>query len=71
MFPTNAEVGRPILLMEAWTGTAPFRRATPEECAAAMREAHPTPSAFDTRLFSLDAPIARALAIEKAKGLKS
>src|SRR3954470_947012 len=24
-----------VLLMEAWTGKAPFRRATPEECAAA------------------------------------
>lgn len=50
-----------VLLLEAWTGTAPFRRATPEACAAAVHEAHPKPSDFDPRLLPLDEPIARAL----------
>ncbi|MBX3208121.1 MAG: protein kinase [Labilithrix sp.] len=50
-----------VLLMEAWTGAAPFRRATPEECAAAVREPHPRPSDFDPRLLPLDAEIARAM----------
>src|SRR5689334_253024 len=39
-----------VLLMEAWTGTAPFRKPTPEECDAAMRGKHPKPSDFDARL---------------------
>ena len=50
-----------VLLMEAWTGSAPFRRATPEGCSAAMREPHPKPSDFDPRLALLDEPIARAM----------
>ncbi len=52
------------LLMEAWTGTAPFRRATPEECDAAMREEHPRPSDFDGRLAPLDEAIGRAMKLE-------
>jgi serine/threonine-protein kinase len=53
-----------VLLMEAWTGTAPFRRATPEECAAAVREPHPRPSDFDPRLLPLDEPILRAMSVD-------
>lgn len=53
-----------VLLMEAWTGAAPFRRATPEECAIAVREPHPNPSEFDPRLLPLDAAIARAMHVD-------
>ena len=53
-----------VLLMEAWTGSAPFRRATPEECAIAVREPHPKPSDFDPRLLPLDAAIARAMHVD-------
>lgn len=53
-----------VLLMEAWTGTAPFRRPTPEECDAAMRENHPRPSDFDPRLAPLDDAIVRAMRLE-------
>lgn len=53
-----------VLLMEAWTGAAPFRRATPEECAAAVREPHPKPSDFDARLLPLDDAIGRAMRVD-------
>jgi serine/threonine-protein kinase len=53
-----------VLLLEAWTGSAPFRRATPEECAASMRAPHPRPSDFDPRLAPLDLPIAKAMSID-------
>ena len=53
-----------VLLMEAWTGNAPFRRATPEECAAAVREPHPRPSDFDPRLLPLDGAIGRAMRVD-------
>lgn len=53
-----------VLLMEAWTGVAPFRRATPEECDAAMREKHPRPSDFDPRLAPLDDAIGRAMKLD-------
>jgi serine/threonine protein kinase len=53
-----------VLLLEAWTGTPTFRRATPEACDAAMREPHPRPSDFDPRLAPLDEPIARALQLD-------
>lgn len=53
-----------VLLMEAWSGTAPFRRATPEECDAAMREPHPKPSDFDPRLAPLDDAIVRAMKLD-------
>src|SRR5499427_1310811 len=32
-----------VLLMEAWSGSPPFRRASPAECDAAMRAPHPRP----------------------------
>lgn len=53
-----------VLLMEAWTGVAPFRRATPDECDAAMREKHPRPSDFDPRLAPLDDAIGRAMRLD-------
>src|SRR5687768_12746398 len=53
-----------VLLMEAWTGVAPFRRATPEECDAAMRAPHPKPSDFDPRLAPLDDIIERAMRLD-------
>ncbi|HVH45715.1 MAG TPA: protein kinase, partial [Labilithrix sp.] len=53
-----------VLLMEAWTGSAPFRRATPEECAAAVRERHPKPGDFDARLLPLDDAIGRAMQVD-------
>jgi eukaryotic-like serine/threonine-protein kinase len=53
-----------VLLMEAWTGAAPFRRATPEECSAAVREPHPIPSDFDPRLLPIDGAIKRAMSID-------
>ena len=53
-----------VLLMEAWTGVAPFRRATPEACDAAMREPHPKPSDFDPRLAPLDEAIGRAMRLD-------
>lgn len=56
-----------VLLMEAWTGTAPFRRATPEECDEAMRAPHPRPSDFDTHLAPLDDTISRAMRLDPAE----
>ncbi len=53
-----------VLLMEAWTGHAPFRRKTAEESEAAMREPHPKPSDTDIRLLPLDEPIARAMSLD-------
>jgi serine/threonine-protein kinase len=53
-----------VLLLEAWTGTPTFRRATPEACDVAMREPPPRPSDFDPRLAPLDEPIARALQLD-------
>lgn len=50
-----------VLLMEAWSGVAPFRRATPEECEEAMRGPHPRPSDYDPRLIPLDDVIVRAM----------
>ena len=50
-----------VLLMEAWTGSAPFRRATPEECSQALRAPHPRPSDFDPRLLPLDDEMDRAM----------
>lgn len=56
-----------VLLMEAWTGTAPFRRATPEECDEAMRAPHPRPSDYDTHLAPLDDTIVRAMRLDPAE----
>lgn len=53
-----------VVLMEAWTGVAPFRRGTPEECWEAMKRPYPRPSDFDPRLLPLDEPIARAMSLD-------
>jgi eukaryotic-like serine/threonine-protein kinase len=55
-----------VLLMEAWSGHAPFRRKTPEESEAAMKAPHPKPSEYDIRLLPLDEPIARAMSLDPA-----
>jgi serine/threonine-protein kinase len=53
-----------VLLMEAWSGVAPFRRATPDECDAAMQRPHPKPSDFNPRLIPLDDVIIRAMKLD-------
>ena len=53
-----------VLLMEAWSGVAAFRRATPEECDEAMRQPHPRPSDYDPRLIPLDDVIVRAMKLD-------
>jgi serine/threonine-protein kinase len=53
-----------VLLMEAWSGVAAFRRATPEECDEAMRGPHPRPSDYDPRLIPLDDVIMRAMKLD-------
>lgn len=53
-----------VLLMELWSGKPPFRRATPEECEAAMHEPHPRPSETDIRLLPLDDVIAKAMSLD-------
>ena len=51
-----------VLLVEAWTGRAPFRRESLAASARAMREARPELSAADARLAPLEALIRSALA---------
>jgi serine/threonine-protein kinase len=53
-----------VLLMEAWSGHAPFRRKTMEECDAAMLAPHPKPSDTDPRLIPLDETILRAMSLQ-------
>jgi eukaryotic-like serine/threonine-protein kinase len=53
-----------VLLMEGWSGSPTFRRATPEECDAAMRQPHPKPSDFNPRLIPLDDVIVRAMKLD-------
>jgi serine/threonine-protein kinase len=53
-----------VLLMEAWSGRAPFRRKTMEECDEAMRKKHPRPSEFDPRLLPLDDAILKAMKLD-------
>ncbi len=55
-----------VLLMEAWSGVAPFRRATEAECEEAMRGPHPRPSDVDPRLLPLDDVILRAMSLDPA-----
>ncbi len=56
-----------VLLMEAWSGDAPFRRATEAECEQAMRAPHPKPSDVDPRLLPLDDVIRRAMSLDPAE----
>jgi eukaryotic-like serine/threonine-protein kinase len=53
-----------VLLMELWSGRAPFRRRTREEIEGAMRAPHPRPSDADERLRPLDDVIARAMSLD-------
>jgi serine/threonine-protein kinase len=53
-----------VLLMELWSGRAPFRRRTADEIEAAMRAPHPKPSDADIRLLPLDDAIASAMALD-------
>ena len=46
------------LLLEVWSGKAPFRRKTLEDCEARMNAPHPRPSDVDPRLLPLDDAIA-------------
>jgi serine/threonine protein kinase len=55
-----------VLMMEAWSGRAPFRRKTPEGCEEALRGPHPVPSAIDIRLLPIDAQITSAMALDPA-----
>jgi hypothetical protein len=50
-----------VLLMELWSGKAPFRRRTTNEVEASMRAAHPKPSEANIRLLSLDEVMASAM----------
>jgi serine/threonine-protein kinase len=54
-----------VLLMELWTGKAPFRRKTNEEIDAAMRALpHPRPSDHDARLVPLDDTLRDAMSLD-------
>jgi serine/threonine-protein kinase len=55
-----------VLLMELWSGRAPFRKRTREEIEAAMRAPHPKPSDIDIRLLPLDEVMASAMALDPA-----
>jgi serine/threonine protein kinase len=55
-----------VLLMELWSGKAPFRRRTREDIEAAMRAPHPRPSDTDPRLLPLDDVMASAMALDPA-----
>jgi len=54
------------LLVELWSGKAPFRRRTTAEIEAAIRGTHPRPSDTDPRLLPLDEVIAKALSLDPA-----
>jgi serine/threonine-protein kinase len=56
-----------VLLMELWSGRAPFRRRTREEIEAAMRAPHPKPSDADERLRPLDDVIGRAMSLDPSE----
>jgi hypothetical protein len=55
-----------VLLMELWSGRAPFRRRTREDIEAAMRAPHPKPSDANPRLLPLDEVIASAMSLDPA-----
>jgi serine/threonine-protein kinase len=52
------------LLLEAWTGRAPFRRATTEESDSAVREPPPAPSLSQAALAPIDDLLAKAVAAD-------
>jgi len=53
-----------VLLMELWSGKAPFRKKNREEIEAAMRGVHPRPSDADIRLLPLDDVMKAAMALD-------
>jgi eukaryotic-like serine/threonine-protein kinase len=56
-----------VLLMELWSGKAPFRRHTNEAIDEAMRAPHPKPSDADVRLLPLDEVIGAAMSLDPKK----
>jgi serine/threonine protein kinase len=52
------------LLLEAWSGKAPFRKKKIEDVEAALARPHPKPSDADARLVPIDDVIARSLALD-------
>ena len=56
-----------VLLMELWSGKAPFRRHTNEAIDEAMRARHPKPSDADVRLLPLDEVIGAAMSLDPKK----
>jgi serine/threonine-protein kinase len=55
-----------VLLMELWSGKAPFRRRANNDVVAALRATHPKPSDADIRLLPLDDIVASAMALDPA-----
>src|SRR5580692_7407998 len=53
-----------VLLVELWSGKAPFRKRTREEIEAAMQGPHPKPSDVDIRLLPLDDVMKSAMALD-------
>jgi serine/threonine protein kinase len=53
-----------VLLMELWSGKAPFRRRTQEAIDKAMHGPHPKPSEVDIRLLPLEDVIASAMSLD-------
>jgi serine/threonine-protein kinase len=53
-----------VLLMELWSGKAPFRRRTNEEIDEALKAPHPKPSDADIRLLPLDEVFESAMALD-------
>ncbi len=56
-----------VLLMELWSGKAPFRRHTNEAIDEAMRGPHPKPSDADVRLLPLDEVMGAAMSLDPKK----
>ncbi|HEY6463367.1 MAG TPA: serine/threonine-protein kinase, partial [Polyangiaceae bacterium] len=53
-----------VLLMELWSGKAPFRKRKAEDIEAAMKGPHPRPSDADIRLLPLDDVMASAMSLD-------
>jgi eukaryotic-like serine/threonine-protein kinase len=56
-----------VLLMEVWSGKAPFRRASPEACEAAMQQVHPKPSDIHPELELLDTIVQQSMQLDPAR----
>jgi eukaryotic-like serine/threonine-protein kinase len=55
-----------VLLMELWSGRAPFRRRDGEAIDAALKAPHPRPSEHDPRLAPVDDVISAAMSLDPA-----